>query len=143
MPGAKREKMDRISKKARTNNMRRIVSSNTKPEKAVKTILRKQKISYRSNLTTLPGKPDICLMKDQIAIFVHGCFWHQHKSCKKSHIPKSNLDYWKPKLEKNKKRDVFVKDKLKCMGWKVIVIWECMLAEPGKILKKLSKYTIH
>ena len=72
-----------------------------------------------------------------MVIFVHGCFWHQHKRCKRSNIPKSNTSYWKPKLERNTERDKKHKADLKRMGWKTIVVWECEIKTIEKLEKKL------
>ena len=117
--------MDRISKKQRSRNMSKIRSINTKPEKAVRSFLHKKGFRFRINSHKLPGKPDIVLTKYSTVIFVHGCFWHQHDNCKYAYLPKSNKDYWLPKLNRNIERDKQVQDELKKNGWKIIIIWEC------------------
>jgi len=92
---------------------------------------------FRLHKKNLPGKPDIVLKKYKTVIFVHGCFWHQHEKCKRSNIPKSNISYWKPKLEKNTQRDRAHKKDLKKLGWKTIVIWECEVKLLDKLKRKL------
>lgn len=73
----------------------------------------------------LPGKPDIVFVKKRKAVFVHGCFWHQHENCKLAYMPKSNITFWETKLLKNVERDKQTRTKLQKDGWKVITVWEC------------------
>jgi DNA mismatch endonuclease, patch repair protein len=137
---------DIISKEKRSWNMSRIRNKNTKPELIVRSLL--HNLGYRFRLHgkiskqiytkgILPGKPDIILKKYKTVIFIHGCFWHRHKNCKMSNIPKSNTDFWKKKLEGNVQRDHKNVKKLKELGWKIIVIWECELNCIDKIIQKL------
>ena len=116
---------DHLSRSKRSWNMSRIGSKNTKPELAVRKMLHNSGIRYRLHAKDLPGKPDLSNKSKKFAIFVNGCFWHQHKGCKRANIPKSNTDYWIPKLEKNVNRFKDNLNKLKNMGYKTAVIWEC------------------
>lgn len=117
--------MDKLSEQLRTNLMRRIRSKDTSPEIKIRKLIHSMGYRYRLHAKELPGKPDIAFRPKNKVIFVHGCFWHQHKGCKDNHIPKSNVDYWAPKLEKTIKRDAMNKRKLKRDGWDVLTIWEC------------------
>lgn len=108
----------------RSENMSRIRSTNTKPEEIVRKYLFSHGFRYRKNDKRYPGKPDIVLSKYRTIIFVNGCFWHMH-GCSRSRLPRSNQDYWKPKIERNIQRDADNKQKLELDGWKVIVVWEC------------------
>lgn len=110
----------------RSENMSRIRSTNTKPEEIVRKYLFSHGFRYRKNDKRYPGKPDIALSKYRTIIFVNGCFWHMH-GCSRSRLPRSNQDYWKPKIERNIQRDADNKQKLELDGWKVIVVWECEL----------------
>ncbi|MGN1027637.1 MAG: very short patch repair endonuclease [Faecousia sp.] len=110
----------------RSENMSRIRSTNTKPEEIVRKYLFSHGFRYRKNDKRYPGKPDIVLPKYRTIIFVNGCFWHMH-GCSRSRLPRSNQDYWKPKIERNIQRDAENKQKLESDGWKVIVVWECEL----------------
>ncbi len=134
--------VDHLSSQKRSWNMSLIRSSNTKPEILVRKILYALGFRFRLHQKNLPGKPDIVLKKYNTVIFVHGCFWHQHKRCKRANIPKSNQSYWSPKLEHNKKRDVLHKKDLKKLGWKTITIWECEIKNAEKLRTKLSKLLI-
>ena len=118
--------------------MSKIRSKNTKPEIALRKALFEKGFRYRINDKNLPGKPDIVLPKYKTVIFVHGCFWHEHEGCKRAHLPKSNVDYWKNKICTNKERDKKNESLLLTLGWKVIIVWECEI----KTLDGL-KYTIN
>lgn len=110
----------------RSENMSRIRSTNTKPEVIVRKYLFNHGFRYRKNDKRYPGKPDIVLPKYRTVIFVNGCFWHMH-GCSRSRLPRSNQEYWKPKIERNIERDAEKKQKLEADGWNVIVVWECEL----------------
>jgi len=110
----------------RSENMSRIRSTNTKPEEIVRKYLFSHGFRYRKNDKRYPGKPDIVLPKYRTIIFVNGCFWHMH-GCSRSRFPRSNQEYWKPKIERNIQRDAENQQKLEADGWKVIVVWECEL----------------
>ncbi len=119
--------MDVKSKEARSYNMSRIRSKDTKPEELVRKFLFAHGFRYRKNDARLPGKPDIVLPKYKTVIFVNGCFWHEHESCKYFVWPKNNADFWKKKIESNVVRDTKNYQQLKALGWKVLIIWECEL----------------
>ena len=131
--------MDTVSKEVRSRNMSAIRSKNTNPETVVRSLLFALGYRYRLHKKDLPGKPDIILKKHNTVIFVHGCFWHQHKECKRANIPKSNKKYWIPKLERNVERDKINKRELNKLGWNVITIWECETKDSGKITAELKK----
>ena len=129
--------IDVFSKEKRSEIMSRIRSKNTKPEIYVRSTLHRKGYRFRIHHNLLPGRPDLVLKKHNAVIFVNGCFWHGHL-CKKFKLPKSNKRFWMNKIENNKKRDRTNKIKLKKLGWKVFIVWECKL-EYGikKILKIL------
>ena len=111
----------------RSYNMSQIKGKNTKPEEKVRKFLFSQGFRYRKNVRELPGKPDIVLPKYKTCIFVNGCFWHKHEGCKYFVWPKSNIEFWKNKLNKNCDRDKVTYSKLKQLGWNVVIVWECEL----------------
>ena len=115
------------SPETRSFNMSRIHGKDTKPEELVRKYLFSQGFRYRKNDKRLPGKPDIVLPKYRTVIFVNGCFWHMHENCKYFVLPKSNVDFWKNKLEQNVERDKKSIISLEQAGWRVITIWECEL----------------
>ena len=107
--------------------MSQVHSSGTKPERILCRSLWHIGFRYRLNIKYLPGSPDIVLPKYRTVIFVHGCFWHGHKGCKRSSIPKTNTDFWTNKITRNQERDQEVWRQLEARGWYVIIIWECQL----------------
>ena len=119
--------VDRVSKEVRSYNMSRIRSKDTKPEIIVRSYLFSRGLRFRKNDRRYPGSPDIVLPKYNTVVFVHGCFWHLHEGCKYAKLPKSNVDYWEPKLCRNNERDKNNQKELEEMGWNVITIWECEL----------------
>ncbi|OJV81786.1 MAG: very short patch repair endonuclease [Bacteroidia bacterium 44-10] len=134
--------MDIWDKKKRSSVMAKIKGRDTKPEWIVRRYLYSRGYRYRKNVKGLPGTPDIVLRKYGIVIFIHGCFWHGH--ILDGHIPQSNTDFWRKKIEKNQLRDGQNKKKLLAMGWAVITIWECQL-KPTVRKQTLSEleYYIH
>ena len=132
--------MDLISKEHRSWNMSRIKSANTKPEMAVRSILHKLGYRFRLHRKNLPGSPDIVLPKYNSVIFVHGCFWHRHKDCKKAYTPKTKRSFWEEKFKTNIERDIKVKKELKSDGWRVFVVWECELSYIESVSKELEKF---
>ena len=117
---------DNFDKKIRSKIMASIKSKNTKPEIFVRKLLHSLGFRFSLHKDNLPGKPDLYFRKYNLAMFVHGCFWHQH-DCKKRRNPQTNSDFWKEKFKKNKERDNKNINKLKEMGIRVLIIWECEL----------------
>lgn len=107
--------------------MSRIKGKDTKIEVEVRKYLFSKGYRFRKNDKRYPGKPDIVLPKYHVAIFVHGCFWHRHEGCKDATTPKTRTEFWLEKFDKNVKNDQIKQEKLRELGWKVIVIWECEL----------------
>ena len=133
--------MDKLPPSRRSENMRRISSKDTAPELIVRQVLRHLGFSgYRLHRKDLPGKPDVAWIGRKKAIFVHGCFWHSHDCREGLRKPKSNLGYWLPKLERNRQRDQLHLSELKRQGWDVLVLWECDVADPDALAKKLALF---
>jgi DNA mismatch endonuclease (patch repair protein) len=132
--------MDNLTPERRSENMRRIKSKDTKPERQVRSLLSSCGYRYRLHRADLPGCPDIVFPKKAKAIFVHGCFWHMHGRCTAGRFPRSRLDYWVPKLLRNKKRDTTARARLRRMGWSVLVVWECELDRPNLLTKRLRDF---
>lgn len=130
--------IDQLTKEKRSWNMSRIRSKNTKPEIIVRSLLHRMGYRFRLHRKDLPGKPDIVLSKFMTVIFAHGCFWHQHKGCKRCTTPSTNTDYWLPKLEKNILKDKDNRKKLKKIGWRSIIVWECEIKNIDKLARKLK-----
>ena len=107
--------------------MSRIRGKDTKPEILVRKGLYARGFRFRLQDRRLPGRPDIVLPKYGVAIMVNGCFWHGHEGCRYATKPKSNMDYWLPKIAANRHRDEVTSAHLEALGWHVIIVWECEL----------------
>ncbi len=119
--------VDRLTPEARSRNMAAIRGKDTAPELAVRRMLHAMGYRFRLHRRDLPGCPDIVLPRHGEAIFVHGCFWHQHKGCAHAPRPASRTSYWLPKLAANVARDECNQRELRPLGWGVIVVWECQV----------------
>jgi len=131
--------VDVLTKKQRQYCMSRIQGKNTKPEMVVRKLVFALGYRYRLHDKILSGKPDLVFAGKKKVIFVHGCFWHRH-NCKYGRAtPQTRKAFWKEKLDKNKERDKINIRKLKQMGWKVLVIWECETRKKDMIEKLVNK----
>jgi DNA mismatch endonuclease (patch repair protein) len=119
--------------------MRAIRSRGMRPELKVRSLVHALGYRFRLHRKDLPGKPDLVFGPRRKVIFVHGCFWHSH-NCKTSHVPKSNREYWVPKLERNKTRDGRNIEALKISGWQCFVIWECETRNEELLTKRLTAF---
>lgn len=130
--------MDNRSKEARSRNMSNIPSKNTKPEETVRKYLFAHGLRYRKNVSKLPGKPDIVLPKYKTVVFVNGCFWHGHEGCKYFVPPKTNTEFWFAKFQYNQERDARNYQKLRDLGWRILIVWECEIRH-GDANKRLEQ----
>ncbi|MHC1790057.1 very short patch repair endonuclease [Solidesulfovibrio sp.] len=119
--------MDTMSVAQRSRIMARVKGRDTRPEKALRSLLFRHGFRFRLHQASLPGKPDIVLPRYKTVIFVHGCFWHRHAGCKRASMPASHAAYWERKFQRNVSRDAANKAKLEQMGWRVLIVWECEL----------------
>ena len=120
---------DVLTPQQRHRCMSHIRSVATKPELVVRQWLWTHGYRYRLNVKSVPGKPDIVMRKYRTAVFVNGCFWHGHEGCPKFVMPKTNTDFWRTKIENNRKRDQKNYDILLQNGWQVMVVWQCNLTK--------------
>lgn len=130
---------DVFTKKKRSSIMSRITGKHTLPELRVRKALYSIGIRYRLHDKKLSGHPDIVISKLKTVLFVNGCFWHQHKNCKRSTIPKTNREYWLPKLKRNIEKQTEDFRKLKKEGWKIAVVWECQTKNQNKLELRLRR----
>lgn len=120
--------------------MRAIRSKGMKPEMLVRQLVHRIGYRYRLHRRDLPGKPDLAFIGRRKAIFVHGCFWHQHPDCREGRLPKSNLAYWMPKLERNRQRDDAAVSELSRQGWRTLIVWECETRDPARLSERLKSF---
>ena len=133
---------DTLTPSERSERMSRVRGRDTKPEMVVRRLIHAMGYRYRLHSSRLPGHPDLVFGSRRRVIFVHGCFWHRHpdKSCKLARMPKSRLDFWRPKLQANARRDNSNIKKLAGLGWESLVVWECQIKDTGKLSNRIRSF---
>lgn len=122
---------DKMTPAERSSAMSKVPSKNTSPERLIRSILFSGGFRFRLHSKKLPGRPDIVLPKFRTAVFVHGCFWHGHH-CKAGKLSETNIEFWQDKITKNRERDAFVLTELRKLGWRTLIVWECVIKGSGK-----------
>ena len=136
---------DNLTKEQRSKNMSRIRSKNTKPELIFRKKLHSLGYRYSLHKKDLPGKPDLYLKKYNLAIFIHGCFWHRHQGCSRCSTPSQNKEYWSAKFKKNVDHDKSVYKELRRQNMNYLIFWECeikqrtMMILEDKIVREIEK----
>jgi len=118
---------DTLTPQQRSERMSRVRSKDTKPEWRIRSLLHRAGYRYRLHAKGLPGKPDLVFASRKKVVFVHGCFWHRHHCKLGNRMPKSRIEFWRLKLDANKKRDSRNRKQLEREGWSIMVVWECQL----------------
>jgi DNA mismatch endonuclease (patch repair protein) len=131
---------DVFSKKKRSELMSLIRSKDTSPELIIRRLVHGLGFRYRLHVDDLPGKPDLVFSRLKKIVEVRGCFWHQHRGCHDSHIPKSQTEYWGPKLARNVKRDKQNEKRLRSLGWQVLAVWECELKDTRATVERVRQF---
>jgi DNA mismatch endonuclease (patch repair protein) len=133
---------DSLTPAQRSVNMSAIRSQNTKPEMAVRRLLHGAGYRFRVHARDLPGKPDVVFPGRKMAIFIHGCFWHQHEiaTCLDGRRPKSNTSYWTAKLDRNVERDRLNVERLRVAGWTTLTVWECETKDGRNLMARLAHF---
>lgn len=129
---------DFVTKEKRSNIMRGVRSKNTRPEVRVRALLHRRGFRFSLHRKDLPGKPDICLRKYGAVVLVHGCFWHHHTGCSHGRIPDSNRAFWEAKILRTRERDLRDGAALEALGWRVVTVWECELADEALLVEHLE-----
>lgn len=131
---------DKLTPERRSDNMRRVKGRDTKPEILVRSLVHRMGFRFRLHRSDLPGRPDLAFSSRKAVIFVHGCFWHQHKGCNRATLPQTNTAFWVAKLSKNAKRDEKQLRELRAGGWRTLVIWECETKDVPRLSAKLKRF---
>jgi DNA mismatch endonuclease (patch repair protein) len=138
--------VDTFTKEKRRQIMQSVRRENTKPEAVVSGLLERFALPLVRHNQDLPGRPDFYIPSIGTIVFVHGCFWHGHNVCNKGRtLSKSNGEYWRKKIERNKKRDRSNVRKLRAAGYSVFTLWECELrkkALPSRLVKHIEGQVI-
>jgi DNA mismatch endonuclease, patch repair protein len=131
--------MDTVDEQKRSWIMSRIPGKNTKPETRVRSALHRLGYRFRIHRNDLPGRPDIVLPSKRTVILVHGCFWHRHSDCRLASNPKSNVQFWRDKFDRNVRRDQKNMERLRGLGWRTIVVWECETKNWNGLVLRVSR----
>jgi DNA mismatch endonuclease (patch repair protein) len=123
--------------------MRAVKGGNTSPELAVRACLRSIAPGYRLHWKAAPGSPDVAYPGRRLAIFVHGCFWHGHDCARGARVPKANRDYWVGKVARNRARDAAAQERLRELGWRTLVVWECQTRDGEALRALLAGFLTH
>jgi DNA mismatch endonuclease, patch repair protein len=134
--------MDMVDPRRRREIMARIGPRNTAPELAVRRLAHRLGFRFRLHRKDLPGCPDLVFPRHQLALFVHGCFWHRHIGCPNCTWPKTRPEFWATKFRTNVERDQRAELELRRRGWRVGVIWECETENPAHLKKRLADVMI-
>lgn len=132
--------MDTLSPQERSERMSRIRGKDSTPELKLRRLVHGLGFRYRLHVRELPGQPDLAFPSRRAVIFMHGCFWHRHEGCKLARLPKSKLEFWGDKLETNKQRDISHQQRLRDLGWRVLVVWECELNDVCRVSEIVSEF---
>ncbi|MDT2022828.1 DNA mismatch endonuclease Vsr [Methylocella sp. CPCC 101449] len=132
--------VDRLSIERRSWLMSRIKARDTTPELRVRRIAHSLGLRFRLHVKNLPGTPDLVFPRRSAAIFVHGCFWHRHKGCKKATMPKSHEEFWQTKFKLNVERDERAIRELEISGWRTLIIWQCQTRDPTDLRQILIEF---
>lgn len=120
--------------------MSRVRGKNTTPELKVRSMAHRLGYRFRLHRKDLPGRPDLVFPSRKKVILVHGCFWHGHDCSRGRRTPKANYQYWRNKIRKNVERDAKNQDHLKSLNWETLIVWECDLRYPEKVMYRMNKY---
>lgn len=129
-----------LSPLKRSERMARVRASDTKPERALRHLVWSMGYRYRKNAKSVPGKPDLSFVGKKRAIFLHGCFWHRHDCAMGQRTPKSRVEFWTTKFEKNVERDATVASELEQLGWRSLIVWECELCKADQTRHRVKEF---
>jgi DNA mismatch endonuclease, patch repair protein len=132
--------MDTLTAEQRSERMSRVKAVDSAAELIVRRIAHRLGYRYRKHVAGLAGRPDLVFAGRRKIVFVHGCFWHRHDCPAGRRLPKSRIDFWKNKLERNRERDAEHLRQLDVQGWKVLVVWECETKDPARIEERLKRF---
>lgn len=131
---------DTVDKETRSRIMSRVRGKDTAPEMLVRRLVFSLGYRYRLHDARLPGKPDLVFAGRKKVIFIHGCFWHRHEGCALARMPKSSTEFWARKLTGNRERDIKNQAALCALGWRVLIVWECDLADQSKLRGRIVRF---
>jgi len=135
-------RLDPLTKPERSARMALVKGKDTHPELVVRRAVWKLGFRYRLHVPEIPGRPDIVLPRLRSVIFVHGCFWHRHRGCARTRVPKTRMPFWTAKFAENVKRDRAARARLAREGWRSLVIWECVSENAALLNQRLKRFLV-
>lgn len=132
--------MDVLTPEQRRRNMQRIRSKNTKPELVVRRLIHALGFRYRLHGRDLPGRPDLVFRSRRKVVFVHGCYWHVHSCAYGQVTPATNAEFWREKRMANVARDRRTRAKLRALGWRALIVWECEIRKPDRVADRVRRF---
>jgi DNA mismatch endonuclease, patch repair protein len=132
--------VDHVDALTRSAIMASVKSADTGPEMTLRRLLHALGYRYRLHHAHLPGRPDLAFPARRKVIFVHGCFWHRHEGCRYAGLPKTRPEFWQAKFDSNEARDKRNRKELQRLGWKSMVVWQCELQAPEKVLRRVIRF---
>jgi DNA mismatch endonuclease, patch repair protein len=132
--------MDIVDKTRRSAMMAGIRGKDTKPELRVRQVAHALGFRFRLHRRDLPGSPDLVFPRLKKVILVHGCYWHRHAGCRYAYSPKSNVEFWRSKFQRNQERDLRALADLAKQGWNALVIWECETHDPQTLQARIAEH---
>jgi DNA mismatch endonuclease, patch repair protein len=133
-------RFDRLTPEARSALMARIRGKDTAPEVRLRALLHGMGFRFRCHRADLPGTPDVVLPGRGKVLFLHGCFWHRHPGCRHATVPRTRVEFWEAKFERNVVRDRWARRALNRDGWSVGVVWECALRDEARLERRLLRF---
>lgn len=133
---------DSLTPEQRSERMGRVRGKDTRPELIVRRLVHGMGFRYRLHRRNLPGAPDLVFPSRNKVIFIHGCFWHRHPdpACKLARLPKTRLEFWRPKLEGNRRRDLHAQQRLCDLGWHFLIVWECEIGHKEQLVNRIQLF---
>ena len=132
---------DIVDAATRSRMMAGIRGKDTCPEVTLRRAMHARGFRYRLHARSMPGRPDLVFPRYRAAVFVHGCFWHRHEGCRYATSPATRPEFWAEKFATNVTRDRNNEERLRALGWRVAVVWECGLKQSAdEMAEQLSAW---
>jgi DNA mismatch endonuclease (patch repair protein) len=139
LPNSVHPVADTVTQLERSRIMAATKSKDTRPEWLVRRLAHSLGYRYRLHVRGLPGTPDLVFPRRRKIIRVNGCFWHLHR-CAKCRVPRSRRRFWAAKLAGNRRRDRRNARRLRALGWGVLTVWECQMADAARLAARLERF---
>jgi DNA mismatch endonuclease (patch repair protein) len=131
---------DDLTPEQRSYCMSQNKGKDTSPEISIRILIHSLGYRYRLHRRDLPGCPDMIFPGQKKVIFVNGCYWHRHNCKKGRSMPETRQNFWQLKFKRTVERDKRNLRKLRSVGWKILIVWECQTRDPKKLTPRLQTF---